>query len=110
MDLNKGEYFLINTLREFDFLRKLKYEGSRFCIQGREFYVEFENHHIRQKVIIVFQESQEINILFSKKKTLGFIRKNVEEFSVFTKSSGTLEGYAKLLKENFEDILKGEKW
>ncbi len=108
MELHKGEFFFIKTIREFDFLRKLKYEGSRFCIVGREFFIEFENSKIALTVTVIVRESQEIDILISRKRFWGIEQKNIKEFNRCKEYPKTLEKYAQLLKENFEDILEGK--
>jgi hypothetical protein len=110
MELHKGELFFIKAIREFDFLRKLRYEGSKFSIVGREFYIEFENHKTARTVAVILRESQEIDVLICRKRFLGIEQKNIEEFNRYKECPKTLESYAQLLKENFEDILEGKNW
>lgn len=108
--MNKGELFFIKAIREFDFLRKLRYEGSKFCIIGRELYIEFENHKAARTVAVILRESQEIDVLICRKRILGVEQKNIEEFNQYKECPKTLKSYAQLLKENYEDILEGKNW
>lgn len=110
MELQKGELFFIEVIREFDFLRKLGYEGSKFNVIGREFYIEFENHKIALSIAIILRESQEIDVFICRKRFWGIEQKNIEEFNRDKECPKTLESYSKLLKENYEDIIQGKNW
>nr|WP_321373389.1 hypothetical protein [uncultured Bacteroides sp.] len=77
-ELSQGEQFLIEVIRFFRFLRGIGYEYSGFDI-GREPYVEFRNHRTSHKIMIIWEEYQELNVLFERKLFLGVKTTNLKE-------------------------------
>lgn len=66
-ELSQGELFLIEAIREFQFLFANNYTGSAFVIAGREYCVTFTNKLVSKSITIIWQETQDLNVIFNKK-------------------------------------------
>ncbi len=100
-ELSQGERFLIETIREFRFLSSYRYEGSGFIIAGREYSVTFTNYSSSKSITIVWQETQDLNIIFSEKTFFGTKTTELGEIAKFKRTPTSLKTLAELVQSNY---------
>ena len=122
MDLSKGEKFFIDVCRKFNFLLKLNYTGQDFCLNGREYWVTFENSLIKRKVIIILEEPLQFNVYFEREKWFAFNLQSVkfsiiDTYSTFNceylnniESYKMIERNAEFIQQHLMPVIKGEIW
>ena len=122
MDLKQGEKFFIDVYRKFNFLRKLNYTGQEFCLNGREYWVTFENSLLKRKVTIILEEPLQFNVYFERKKMFTFnlqsIRFSIRDtYSIFNcdylnnvESYKEIEENVDFIQQHLMPVIRGEMW
>lgn len=105
-ELSQGERFLIEAIREFRFLSEYKYTGSGFIVSGREYSVTFTNYSSSKNITIIWQETQNLNAIFSKKFFLGTSFEDLSKLAKFKKNPTSLKTLAELIQSDYLYLLR----
>lgn len=100
-ELNQGERFLIETIREFRFLSAYRYEGSGFVVVGREYSVTFTNYSSSRSITIIWQEAQDVNVIFRKKNWRGVTSLDLSKVARFNSPPTSLKTLAELIQSDY---------
>ena len=98
-ELSEGERFLIEVIREFRFLSGYGYRGSGFVVAGREYWVTFKNSS--RSITIIWQESQDLNVIFKKKKFFVTISSDLSKIAKFKRTPTSLKTLAKIIQSDY---------
>jgi hypothetical protein len=100
-ELSQGERFLIETIREFRFLSSYRYEGSGFVVAGREYSVTFTNYSSSRSITIIWQETQDLNVIFGEKKFFGITSQDLSKIAKFKRTPTSLKTLAEIVQSDY---------
>lgn len=126
--LSDQEYFFIEVIRKFDFLRQLGYSTISLSVYGRETGILLENRRSKKKITISWLDDNEFylnvetmqNILargkkksYDIKELYAFKGKSISEEMLQLSSltiAEVVRNNAKFLEDNFHEILSENLW
>jgi hypothetical protein len=102
-DLNQEELFLIETLRAFRFLSGYNYEPQVIGLfQCRsEYSVTFINRLNSRSIKILWEESQELNVMFETKTFLGKKVESLKEIGLSNRPITSVKTLAELVQSDY---------
>ena len=115
MELTQGEEFFISVNRNFDFLRFIYYDGSKFCCIGKEIWVSFYNPRTCIEITVIMEEPYVLNVYFKRKKFLTILKFTLRDYYKklgvgYLEKTNDVKTVACFIHENLMPIVEGEKW
>lgn len=104
-ELSQSERFLIETIREFRFLSAYRYEGSGFVVAGHEYSVTFTNYSSSKSITIIWQETQDLNVIFRGKKNFRTKATELSEIAKFKRPITSLKTLAELVQSDYMRLI-----
>jgi hypothetical protein len=107
------EKFVIEAMRQFDFLRGIGYEGRSFSSGGREWYINYERKKPWRRITIIVVGP--LHVALSKsgwtQRSRGFSIESVcPQFGYRPAQLFDLSAYAAFMKKHLMPVLEGRVW
>ncbi|MCL1934463.1 MAG: hypothetical protein FWF53_11705 [Candidatus Azobacteroides sp.] len=77
-----------------------RYDGSGFVVAGREYSVTFTNYSSSKSITIIWQETQDLNIIFRGKKNFGTTATELSEITKLKRIT-SLKTLAELVQSDY---------